>query len=53
MRPIRNSKACATCSTVLKTQNPRIAEVNLDELIDNHYIRKLDESAFFERIYSK
>ena len=38
---------------LLKVQNPRIADVNLDELIDNRYIRKLDESGFFDRIYGK
>jgi ABC-type nitrate/sulfonate/bicarbonate transport system substrate-binding protein len=36
---------------LLKTQNPRIAEVNVDDLVDNRFIRKLDESGFFERIY--
>ena len=25
---------------LLKTQNPRIGEVNLDDLVDNRYIRK-------------
>jgi hypothetical protein len=38
---------------LLKTQNPRIGEVNIDELVDNRYIRKLDEIGFFDRIYSK
>jgi hypothetical protein len=38
---------------LLKTQNPRISELNVDDLVDNCYIRKLDESGFFERIYSK
>jgi NitT/TauT family transport system substrate-binding protein len=38
---------------LLKTQNPRIAEVNVEDLVDNRYIRKLDESGFFERIYGK
>jgi len=38
---------------LLKTQNPRIGDVNVDDLVDNRYIRKLDESGFFERIYSK
>jgi len=37
---------------LLKTQNPRIAEVNVDDLVDNRFIRKLDESGFFERVYS-
>ena len=38
---------------LLKTQNPRIGEVNVDDLVDNRFIRKLDESGFFDRIYSK
>ena len=38
---------------LLKTQNPRIAEVNVEDLVDNRYIRKLDERGFFDRIYSK
>ena len=36
---------------LLKTQNPRIAEVNVDDLIDNRFIPKLDEGGFFERVY--
>jgi hypothetical protein len=36
---------------LLKTQNPRIAEVHVDDLVDNRFIRKLDESGFFDRIY--
>ncbi|MSP40950.1 MAG: ABC transporter substrate-binding protein [Deltaproteobacteria bacterium] len=36
-----------------KTQNPRIGEVNVEDLIDKRYIKKLDESGFFERIYGK
>jgi hypothetical protein len=38
---------------LLKTQNPRIADVNVEDLVDSRYIRKLDESGFFERIYGK
>ena len=36
---------------LLKTQTPRTAEVNVDDLVDNRLIRKLDESGFFDRIY--
>lgn len=32
-------------------QNPQTGEVNVKDLVDNHFIRKLDESVFFERIY--
>jgi hypothetical protein len=38
---------------LLKTQNPLIGDVNVEDLVDNRYISKLDESGFFERIYAK
>ncbi|MEO6164687.1 MAG: hypothetical protein ABIP88_11150 [Candidatus Binatia bacterium] len=34
---------------LLKTQNPRIGEVNVEDLVDNRYIRKLDESGFMTK----
>jgi len=37
---------------LLKTQNPRIAEVNVEDLVDNRFLRKLDESGFIDRLYS-
>jgi hypothetical protein len=36
---------------LLKTQNLRIGEVNIDDLVDSRFICKLDESGFFDRIY--
>lgn len=36
---------------LLKTQSPRIGDINIDDLVDSRFIRKLDESGFFERIY--
>ena len=36
---------------LLKTQNPRIGEINVEDLVDSRFIRKLDERGFFERIY--
>jgi ABC-type nitrate/sulfonate/bicarbonate transport system substrate-binding protein len=38
---------------LLKTQNPRVGEVNVDDLVDNRFIRKLDESGYFDRLYGK
>ncbi len=35
----------------MRIQNPRIGEVNFDDLVDNRFIRKLDESGFFDRIH--
>ena len=38
---------------LLKTQNPHIGDVNVEDLVDSRFIRKLDESGFFDRIYGK
>ncbi len=38
---------------LLKSQNPRIGDVNVEDLVDSRYIKRLDESGFFERIYGK
>ena len=38
---------------LLKTQNPRIGDINVEDLVDSRYIRKLDDSGFFDRIYGK
>jgi len=38
---------------LLRSQNPRIGDVNVEDLVDNRYIRRLEESGFFERIYGK
>ena len=38
---------------LLKSQNPRIGEVNVEDLVDSRFIRKLDESGFFDRSYGK
>jgi ABC-type nitrate/sulfonate/bicarbonate transport system substrate-binding protein len=34
-----------------KAQNPRIADVNVEDLVDSRFIRKLDESGFIDRLY--
>jgi len=38
-----------TAQRLLKTQSPRNGEVKIEDLVDNSYIRKSDESAFFSR----
>ena len=37
---------------LLKTQNPRIGDVNVEDLIDSRFIKKLDESGFIERAFA-
>jgi ABC-type nitrate/sulfonate/bicarbonate transport system substrate-binding protein len=35
-----------------KNQNPRIAELNVEDLVDSRFVRKLDESGFIDRLYA-
>lgn len=35
-----------------KSQNPRVAEVKVEDLIDSRFIRKLDENGFIDRLYT-
>jgi ABC-type nitrate/sulfonate/bicarbonate transport system substrate-binding protein len=37
---------------LLKTQNPRIGDINIEDLIDSRFMRKIDESGFIDRLYS-
>src|ERR1051325_3029693 len=37
---------------LLKTQNPRIGDVNIEDLVDSRFIKKLDESGFIERAFA-
>jgi hypothetical protein len=37
---------------LLKTQNPRIGDVNIEDLIDSRFIKKLDEGGFIERAFA-
>ncbi len=36
----------------IKAQNPRIGDVKVEELIDNRFVRKLDETGFIDRLFS-
>jgi hypothetical protein len=51
-KPYPGVEGMRNVQRLLKIQNPRIGEVNVDDLVDSRFIRKLDESGFFDRIYS-
>jgi len=36
---------------LMKIQNPRTADLNVEDLVDSRFIRKLDESGFLDRLY--
>jgi len=52
-RPYPAIEGMRNVQRLLKTQNPRIGDVNIDDLVDNRYIRRLEASGFFEQIYAK
>ena len=37
---------------LMKTQNPRIGDIKVENLVDSNPVRKLDENGFFERLYA-
>ncbi len=36
---------------LMKSLNPLVAEVRVEDLIESRYIRKLDESGFIDQLY--
>jgi hypothetical protein len=38
---------------MMATLNPKVASVKVEEVIDNRFIRKLDESGFIDSLYAK
>ena len=38
---------------LMKTQNPRIGDIKVENLVDSSTVRKVDESGFFERLYAE
>ena len=38
---------------LMKSQNPRIGDIKVENLVDSSVVRKVDESGFFERLYAE
>src|SRR5262245_29959734 len=38
---------------LMKSQNPRIGEIKVENLVDSNVLKKIDESGFFERLYAE
>jgi hypothetical protein len=38
---------------LLQVQNPRFADINVTNLIDNAFVRKLEESGFFLQLQAR
>jgi ABC-type nitrate/sulfonate/bicarbonate transport system substrate-binding protein len=42
-----------TLQRIMKTQNAKIGEIKVDNLVDSSVIKKLDDSGFFEKLYAE
>lgn len=50
LKPSQAVEGMRNVQRLLKTQNPRIGEVNVEDPIDSHYVCILDERCSFERV---
>jgi len=37
---------------LMKTRNPKVADSKVEDLIDSSFVRRLDQSGFFDQLYS-
>jgi NitT/TauT family transport system substrate-binding protein len=49
-KPIPSIQGLRNIQRFLQTRNPKVAEVKLEELIDDSIVRELDKSGYFDRI---
>lgn len=52
-KPYVSLEAMRTLQRLLKTQNPKIGDIKVENLIDASVIKKLDDSGFFEKLYAE
>jgi hypothetical protein len=52
-KPYVSTDGLRTLQRFMAAQNPRIADVKTENLVDATAVRRLDESGFFERLYAK
>jgi NitT/TauT family transport system substrate-binding protein len=38
---------------LMKTQNPRIGDIKIENLVDSSVVRRVDDSGFFEKLYAE
>jgi ABC-type nitrate/sulfonate/bicarbonate transport system substrate-binding protein len=50
-KPFPSIAGLRNVQRLLKTQNPRIGDINLEDLVDSRFMRKLDDSGFIDRLY--
>lgn len=51
-KPYPSLEGLRNVQRLMTLQNPRVANVRVEELIEDRFIRKLDQSGFMDRLYS-
>jgi ABC-type nitrate/sulfonate/bicarbonate transport system substrate-binding protein len=51
-KPLPTVESMVHVQRLMKTQNPKVADVKLDELIDGRIVKRLDDSGFIDRAYA-
>ena len=52
-KPYVSMDGLKTLQRLMKTQNPRIGDVKVENLVDSSVVKKMDDSGFFERLYAE
>jgi len=50
-KPYPSLEGLRSAQRLLAPQNPKIATVKVEELIESRFVRKLDENGFIDRVY--
>jgi hypothetical protein len=52
-RPFPSVDGLKNIQRLMKSRNPRMAELKVEDLIDDSFMRKLEESGFMDGLYRK
>ena len=52
-KPYPSLDGLRSAQRLMAQQNPKIAALNVEDLIDTRFVRKLDESGFIDRLYAR
>ena len=51
-RPHPSVEAVQNIQRVMRMHNPRVGDIKVEDVIDNSFVRRLDETGFIDRLYS-
>ena len=51
-KPYPSLDGLRNAQRLMAQQNPKIADLNIDALVDARFVRKLDESGFIDRLFA-